>query len=272
MASATVKDSSPSYYLALGDSLATGVGATPGRSYVDDLYAAELRRTPDLRLANLGCAGDTTTRMIHGGTCRDYQTGNQLGDAEEFLATHRGHVAFVTLDIGGDDIVGCAVNVVSVNPTCVTRALAEVSSNLPVILSGLRRTGGKVPIVGMSYYDPALAAYVTGPPFFPGTDNHALARASLSMLDRLNNDLREIYKRFGVVVANGQGAFHSSDWKTTGVYEGKKVPQNVADVCNWTHMCMTDGGRPNIHTNDTGHALLATAFERALAPILEKSR
>src|SRR5271155_3123460 len=70
------------YYLALGDSLSTGGGATAGASYVDDLYAAEQKRVPGLVLENLGCAGDSTTRMINGGLCTTYTTGNQLGDAE----------------------------------------------------------------------------------------------------------------------------------------------------------------------------------------------
>ena len=73
------------YYLALGDSLSTGGGATPGASYVDDIYGAEQKRVPGLVLENLGCAGDSTTRMIKGGLCTTYSTGNQLGDAEAFL-------------------------------------------------------------------------------------------------------------------------------------------------------------------------------------------
>jgi hypothetical protein len=64
------------YYLALGDSLSTGGGATAGHSYVDDVYAAEKSTIPGLQLANLGCAGDSTTEMIHGGNCTNYTTGN----------------------------------------------------------------------------------------------------------------------------------------------------------------------------------------------------
>jgi hypothetical protein len=35
----------------------------------------------------------------------------------------------------------------------------------------------------------------------------------------------------------------------------------VADVCNWTLFCSSDG---NIHANDAGHALVATAFEQVV--------
>src|ERR1700746_3670838 len=90
------------YYVALGDSLSTGGGATPGHSYVNDVYVHEQAVIPGLQLENLSCAGASTTRMIHGGLCSNYTTGNQLGDAEAFLAAHVGAVKFVTIDVGGD--------------------------------------------------------------------------------------------------------------------------------------------------------------------------
>src|ERR1700728_384700 len=75
------------YYLALGDSLA--VGAQPdasgtsvptGQGYADQLYAILRRAQPGLRLVKLGCIGETTVSMIHGGMCR-YPGGSQLADA-----------------------------------------------------------------------------------------------------------------------------------------------------------------------------------------------
>src|SRR5215469_12965827 len=85
-ASPGLQNSSPTrYYVALGDSLATGGGATPGHGYVDDVFASAKRSIPGLSLENLACAGDSTTRMINGGLCHNYTTGNQLGDAKAFL-------------------------------------------------------------------------------------------------------------------------------------------------------------------------------------------
>ena len=52
--------------------------------------------------------------MIHGGLCKNYTTSNQLGDAELFLNA----VAFVTIDVGGDDIDGCGITD-AINPTCL---------------------------------------------------------------------------------------------------------------------------------------------------------
>ena len=47
-------------------------------------------------------------------------------------------------------------------------------------------------------------------------------------------------------------------------WEGKTLPQNVADICNWTHMCEAE---PNIHATDHGHELIAGRYE----PVLRKA-
>jgi GDSL-like Lipase/Acylhydrolase family len=255
------------YYLAVGESLSTGGGATPGHSYVDDLFAFASRSIPGLALENLGCGGDTTTRMIHGGgLCHSkYQTGTQLGDAEAFLIAHRGQVAFVTIDTGGDDLLACTPHgTLMISPVCVQRQLATVENNLPIILSGLRAAGGNVPIVGLKYYDPFLAFYLQG------TAGQQAARQSLSVLVAFNHELSTIYRRFHVKLADAQRAFKSFDWRPVGSYNGQTLPVNVANICNWTHMCQATG--PNVHPNDTGHAILAATFESRLRGVLRRHR
>jgi lysophospholipase L1-like esterase len=252
----------PRYYVALGDSLATGGGATPGHSYVDDVFGFASGSIPGLVLENLGCAGDSTTRMINGGLCHNYQTGNQLGDAEAFLRAHRHQVAFVTIDIGGDDVDGCW-STGSENATCVMRGLAAIDKNLRVIMKGLRAAGGRVPIVGMNYYDTILAFYLKG------AAGQQIARQSLPVLLTLNHELAHIYHHFGARVANVQRAFDSTDWRLAGSYNGQTLPVNVANICNWTHMCQPN---PNVHTNDIGHAKLAAAFEAKLHAVMRRTR
>jgi lysophospholipase L1-like esterase len=255
----------PTYYVAVGDSLASGGGVPKGLDYVDDVYAREARGIPGLQLENLSCGGDSTTRMIQGGLCTSYTTGNQLGDAEAFLAAHRGQTAFVTIDIGGDDILGCLLKHTEIDQTCVQRALAAINRNLPVILQGLLdAAGGHVHMVGMTYYDPGLAAWVTGAPFFPGNDNQALAASSFEVLHSLNDELRTIYDGFHVRIASVQKLFRSGDFQLTGSWQAHAVPENVARVCAWTHMCGTGPGEPNVHTNQLGHQLLALKYERQL--------
>jgi lysophospholipase L1-like esterase len=264
---ATPATPTPTYYLALGDSLASGGGVPKGFDYVDDNYAREATGVPGLQLENLSCGGDSTTRMIHGGLCTNYTTGNQLGDAEAFLAAHRGHISFVTIDVGGDDILGCAIKHTTIDQACVTRALNAINTNLPFILQGLlNAAGGHLHMVGMTYYDPILAAWVTGAPFFPGTpsQNQAIAVGSFALLKQMNDELRTIYSNFNVRIAHVQKLFHSGDFQLTGTWQGKPVPLNVALVCDWTHMCGTGTNEPNVHTNQAGHQLLALKYERQL--------
>jgi len=242
------------YYLALGDSLSTGGGATSGASYVDDIYNKEKSLIPGLQLENLGCAGDSTTRMIHGGLCT-YAQGNQLGAAEAFLDSHVGSVKFVTIDVGGDDVDGCAPNG-AIEETCIQNGLQAVKANMQVILGGIRTAGGNVPIVGMSYYDPWLAFYLHG------ASGQQAATASLDVLHQLNSELRTSFKEYHARIAAVQRAFASWDTALTGTFDGQTVPQNVANICNWTHMC--DATNPTVHTNDTGHAIIAAAFETPL--------
>jgi lysophospholipase L1-like esterase len=255
-ASAGASSPPTTYYVALGDSLSTGGGATSGHSYVDDLYAHEASLIPGLQLKNLGCAGDSTTRMIHGGLCTNYTTGNQFGDAEEFLASHVGEVKFVTIDIGGDDINGCAPGGV-INNSCVQKGLQAVATNMQTILGGLRAAGGNVPIVGMVYYDPWLAFYLNG------SSGQQAATASLGLLHQLNSELRGAYKQYQARIAPVQKDFETWNMALTGSFNGQILPLDVANICNWTHMC--DPTNPSNHTNDTGHAVLARAFEARLS-------
>ena len=243
------------YYVALGDSLATGGGATPGHGYVDDVFAFAKRSNPGLALENLGCAGDSTTRMINGGLCHTYTTGNQLGDAKAFLSTHRGQVSFVTIDIGGDDIGGCASGS-SISVSCFEAGLQRVETNLPQILGQLRAAGGAVPFLGLTYYDPYLAYWLEG------GAGQAAARQSLVLVKQFNRELRRIYRTYSVRVVDGAAAFHTSDFRPDGSFAGQTLPLNVDRICEWTHMCsfganigtaLMHNGR---HANDTGYGVL----------------
>src|SRR5215813_12623696 len=93
------------YYLALGDSLAVGIQPDANGDYIptnqgyaDDLHAFFHAYVPSLKLAKLGCSGETTASMALGqGSPCSYQAGSQLAQAIQFLQTHR--VALITIDI-----------------------------------------------------------------------------------------------------------------------------------------------------------------------------
>jgi hypothetical protein len=248
---------SPNYYIALGASLVTGDGSTGGADYVNDLGTYAQQGIPGLQVVNLGCGGETTTTMINGGHCTSkYSSGSQLGDAEAFLEAHPGQVAFITLDIGADDVLGCA-SAGAINESCFENGLAKVEQNLPTILAGLRTAGGSVPIVGIEYYDPFLEYWLDGPSGQEG------AQESVSLVGQLNSALGSAYAQYGVTPANASTTFDTSNWALTGSWDGTTVPANVGIICNWTNMC-TSGGT-NVHTNNTGYAELASTFEAVLS-------
>jgi lysophospholipase L1-like esterase len=170
----------------------------------------------------------------------NFPAASQLGEAKEFLLAHRGEVAFVTLDIGGNDVL---------QPD--GGGVAAIASNLPVILAQLREAAGTgVPIVGMTYYNPLFVEWFGDPTTLQG---HVDALVGL-------NDLFEaIYAVAGDPVADVEGAFESTD--TTPV-DG--VPRDVRRLCELTWSCTTPPHGPDIHPNTTGYAAIAQAFAQAL--------
>jgi lysophospholipase L1-like esterase len=246
--------------VALGDSLAAAVGATSGKGYVDDIYAKEHKKLKGLVLENLSCSGATTGSMLDGGGC-SYTTGTQLGDAEAFLAAHSGKVALVTIDIGANDVDQC-VSGTGIDMTCFNNGIKAITTNLPLILSGLASAGGSTPVVGMSYYDPFLAAWV----LIPGSTGQSIAGESLTLAGQLNTLLENDFGSANT--ADVAGAFETSDSALTGKWQGASVPVNVARICEWTHMCTSE----DFHADNAGHARIAKAFEKVAGPLLSGSR
>ena len=98
--------------------------------------------------------------MIDGPGC-SYTTRTQLGDAEAFLEAHPGEVAFVTIDIGANDVDGCTSGT-TINQACVSQRPGRRDDQPAGDPVGAGAAGGSTPIVGMSYYDPFLAAWLLG--------------------------------------------------------------------------------------------------------------
>jgi len=244
----------PMYYLAMGDSMAAGVGASqPSNDYVNLIYEHELSQYPTLQVDNIACSGATTGSVITGPGC-SYTTGTQLGDAEAFLRSHKNEVPMVTIDIGANDVDGC-IDGNSISTSCISQGLVDIEQNLPVILSGLRSAYPGIAIYGMNYYDPFLGVWLTG------ASGEQLATQSEQDAVGLNTLLQQIYTSGGAATADPATAFQTTDFDETGSYEGNTEPQNVANICNWTLFCSGGG---NIHPNDIGHAVVATAFEQVI--------
>jgi hypothetical protein len=258
------RGSAPSYYLALGDSLARGiqpnsygVSRPTGAGYPDRVYATLRREAPGLRLVKLGCTGETSFTMINGRTCHYPGARSQLAAAERFLRAHRRQVALVTIDIGGNDPNSCFLGApLSKVATCMNSRVRLTAGDLRTILSGLRAAGGRrLTIVGMTYYVPELAGWLQG------KSGKEIAVLSERLVAGYNSLLVKAYRHYGVRVANVFGAFHSGDFTDHVRMPGiGTVPRNVATVCKLTWACATAPRGPNEHANNIGYAIIALAF------------
>jgi len=261
-APASAKPAPAVYYLALGDSLsrgvqpdAAGVSVETAQGYPDLVYA-QLRRTrPALRLVQLGCPGETTETMMHGGICR-YPGGSQLAAAVTFLRAHRGHVLLVTIDIGANDPEDCGGQPGLAKLASCIGQIPAIATRLVTILGRLRATAGPaVRIVGMSYYLPDLAQWRDG------TLGHAVAWVSERLAVAFTGLLDQAYAQAGAGVANVFGAFDTTDFGHPVTVPGVgSVPRNVARICEWTWECAPPPRGPNQHANPAGYRVIANAF------------
>jgi lysophospholipase L1-like esterase len=255
------------YYVSLGDSLAVGFqpnaaghGRTTRQGYADYLFRTERRRFRGLRLIKLGCAGeDTTSIRTDPSSCGYGRYDNQLEAAEAFLRRHRRQIAFVTIDIGANEVTGCLKPGGAVDFGCVANGLVSAKRNVPKIVKRLRRAGGgRMQILGMTYYDPFLQFYVRG-----GSANRTLATASVSLADQFNTNLTSAYRRRKIKVADVAGAFETGDTKTlVNLPPYGSIPVNVARICQLTWMCAPAPRGPNIHAKPGGYKLIAKAFAK----------
>jgi lysophospholipase L1-like esterase len=154
-------------YLALGDSVAAGVGASDPAvtGYVPRLYDL-LRDEPSCQLLGRpGCGSLALDNLAVGGATSTTLLTDQLPVAEDELRAHNGDgnprndVLVVTIDIGGNDVFSVVPSCTAgATPQClalVQARLASFEANFSQILSRLRAAAGPdTVIVAMTYYNP----------------------------------------------------------------------------------------------------------------------
>lgn len=258
------------FYLALGDSVAAG--HQPGRGdthkgYVDDLWhSVERQQIPGLRLRNVACSGETSRSLITGihSPCPD-PAGSQLERAVAFLQGHPGQVTFITIDIGGNDLLKRCMDwsVGLIDRSCVVGMMPKLELRLSRILNALGTAGPGVPIVGMNYYDPFLGLWGL---LHPG--GRALAHADLRAWTVFNDGLETAYADAGVTVADVAATFRIDDFTPTVLEPGRgRIPVNVALTCRWTWFC-SPKSPTDVHPNQTGYRKIARTFNREVKRLL----
>ena len=254
-------------YLALGTSMAVGFQPGPGetaKGYVDDLWRSMQQQIPGLTLRNVGCPGETSRSMITGkhSLCH-YAAGSQLDAAVAFLQAHPGQVAFITVEVGANDLIErCLPDSGRLDRACAADLLPRLQTRLTHIVDALAVAGPDVPIVGMTYYDPLLGFWG----LVPG--GRALARADQRVWTDLNATFATAYTDAGATVADVAATFRIDDFTDTIVVPGRgPLPVNVALTCRWTWFCSPRfAGDP--HPNRTGYRKIARTFDRELQGLL----
>jgi lysophospholipase L1-like esterase len=283
----------PIYYLSLGDSLSVGIqpgpATNPGQEkasaqtddgYSDQLYARAKRIDPNLKLVKAGCSGATTQNFLHGGInvtglgpCTPstpvpgklYKSTStatsQMRFAQDFIRAHKGQIAFVTVNIGPNNLDSC-LNGTQIDFACVTAGTAAIKRDLATIGHNLRRAAGpNVPIVGTTLYDPFLGLYLQG------GDLAGAAQASQALAQSINETIViPAWKKNKVRVARVDEAFgtYAPFDQTVQTADLGTVPVAVFNICKFTWYCTQPPAGPNIHPNRTGYKLIADALYQQL--------
>ncbi len=232
-------------YLALGDSLSVGVGASdePSLGWVGLVNAA----LQEWDLSNLGVSGDDSRELLFGGPLDE---GLRLIDLRATDAEPGNEVGAITLEIGGNDLLdiffdlvipGDCPSVVEAlqRQACVEAlesALTAYRSNLTQTLERLAEAAPDTPIFLMTIYNP-----------FSGGSSVLDEMGVLSLEGQegtefpqgLNDIIREVGDEAGVTVV---------EWYE--LFLGKQSQYISLDL---------------IHPNDTGHAVMAAAVTEAMA-------
>ncbi|HEX8869670.1 MAG TPA: GDSL-type esterase/lipase family protein [Lentzea sp.] len=234
-------------YVSLGDSYATGYSPQgPGESFAQIVAAQE-----NLHLLNLACNGATSADMLAEPACGPEPDGkSQVDAAVDALRT--GEVGLVTVVIGSNDLLEpCAV---AEDPgSCATTAAADTKTNIATMLTKMREAAPNVKIVGLSYPDVFLGAWVN--PEVPNGEE--LARSSVKLYEDFNGEIAAEYAKYGanyVDVTNKTGGYGALTDLTQDPKYGA-IPSPVAEVCALTHYC--DEG--DVHPTPAGHQAIADA-------------
>ena len=219
-------------YLALGDSIAAGTGASDADStgYVALVAEAlQSRFGPTLELRSLAEGGDTTEDLI-----------DKLSQAVELL--EQGDVRVVTVTIGGNDLFQYSSSPVCIDapadPACPLRdGLLGVAERLNRILGELRAASSLTDIVIQLY-----------PNLFSGTGELNFSGIIIRegapevAFGLLNDVIAEAAGRNGVLIADPRAGFDGRGGDLGHLLDPE----------------------PDAHPNDDGHRLIADAFLAAL--------
>ena len=248
-------------YLALGDSIAFGYRPAPWADYRNAAnfaaYPEDLAAELKLNLVNAACPGETSASMINpaapsngcetnarGGPGYRAQfplhvsyRGSQLSYAVHYLRQHP-ETQLVTVGIGANDLFRCQETTADhCHGSDLGRTLAEVTSNLDIILGALRNQAHyQHTLVVITYY----------------AENYA-DPASVGPIEALDAAMTGPADRYGARLADGFDAFRLASASQDG------------DTCAAGLRVKLASGACDLHPTARGQEVLATAIEAVIA-------
>ncbi|MGW6929401.1 SGNH/GDSL hydrolase family protein [Lentzea sp. NPDC054927] len=234
-------------YVSVGDSYATGVGPNG----TGEGFAQIVARQSGLGLVNLACNGATSADLLTQEACEPEAAGRtQVDEAADTLRS--GQVDLVTMVIGSNDLLEpCAV---AQDPRdCATSAVVDTKTNIATALTRFREAAPNVKIVGLSYPDVFLGAWVN--PSLP--DGEDLARTSVALYEDFNREISAEYAKFGATFVDVTGMTGGYGALTELTEDPKygQIPASVAEVCTLTYYC----DDTDVHPTPAGHQAIADA-------------
>jgi lysophospholipase L1-like esterase len=236
-----------------------GAFGTTREGYPDQLATLLERAATPVTLGRIGCSGATVGSLLDGGKAcapaapvappyanRDAAT-SQLAWAEGYLKARGDRPTLVTIDIGANDLIGCA----GIDPakvrSCFEDGLPTVRRRLGEVAERLQAAAGpNTVLAAMTYYDPAVALVRQ-----PLARNAALAFHDI-VRRQANPIIRRTFAAEGFVVARVDRAFRS---------DGPADDAAVDTACRLTRLCESGA---DFHANAEGYGVIARAFERVV--------
>ena len=243
--------------IGVGDSYAAGYqpldpsGAATLHGFVDRL-APLLDETQPPSVLNFGCSGATTKTVL--GT-RGCTTGAQANNAPVYRTTqldaaiaavnaHRGHISAIVVALGANDFARCA-NDPNLD-ACISTQAPVIEGRLRQIVMQLRQTAGSsTPIIGITYPNIGLAAWLNQPP-----RRADAVHAQELIATHINPAILSAYRGLALV-ANVTAASGGLDPLPVST-EGER-PASVTKVCEITWMCR----QGDLHLTPAGQDFVA---------------
>jgi lysophospholipase L1-like esterase len=202
-----------------------------------DVFAAQLRKlSPQIRVVNYGCPGESTVTFTrggcdwlkHGGKLHDAFRGSQLEAAKAFLRAHPGKVSPITVTLWGGDLAP-----LSAQGSHAQAAIASFATRFGAIMRQLRAAAPTAEIIVTGAWNPEADRLARMEPLYRSVDT-AIRRAATASLARVANMFAAL---------NGPGS----------------VAAQKARLCAITFYC----SKQDPHPTDAGYRAMAGAFMAA---------